>query len=225
MHAQATAKPTDLGAHRLALSAPFEVRLVAVRKTARGRKGHTNANRRGVHPGSSSYKKYQRRGREPWILATSLDMPPADIVGIYGERMKIEETFRDAKSHRFGWSFADARCRKLVGGDTPARRARNNAGSKRLEVLLFLAALGMLVAHTVGKAAEHTGQRRRYQANTITHRRVLSLFFLGCQVLMDTHPPSLPIDALRAATTALRNAIEHAWNPSPERVRAICGDP
>ena len=81
LHGEATHTPADLGPHRLARGAPLHVRLIALRKHLKGRKGHTRVNRRQVHPGSSSYKKYQRRGREPWLLATSLDAPAATVVG------------------------------------------------------------------------------------------------------------------------------------------------
>ena len=81
--------------------------------------------------------------------------------------MQIEETFRDAKNHRFGWSFEDAR----------------SNSSKRFEVLLLLATLGMLAVTLLGHAAEERGIHRRYQANTISKRRVLSLFYLGCALI------------------------------------------
>ena len=50
---------------------------------------------------------------EPWLLATSLELPPKQIVGLYAKRMQMELTFRDLKSHRFGWAFEDARSRSL----------------------------------------------------------------------------------------------------------------
>ena len=63
---------------------------------------------------------------DPWLLATSMsDGDAASVVGIYARRMQIEETFRDTKNHRFGWSLGDVRL------STPQRTA----------VLLTLAAL------------------------------------------------------------------------------------
>ena len=49
--------------------------------------------------------------REPLLLATSLQDPAPIVVHMYSLRMQIEETFRDLKSHRYGWSLEDVRCR------------------------------------------------------------------------------------------------------------------
>jgi hypothetical protein len=80
--------------------------------------------------------------------------------------MQIEETFRDAKNHRFGWSLGDVRL------STP----------QRVAVLLTLAALAFLVVTLIGMAAERRGVHRGYQANT-ERRRVLSLLVLATAIL------------------------------------------
>jgi hypothetical protein len=80
--------------------------------------------------------------------------------------MQIEETFRDAKNHRFGWSLGTVRL------STPRRAA----------VLLALAALAFLVITLIGMAAERSGRHRAYQANTET-RRVLSFLVLATAIL------------------------------------------
>ena len=104
---------------------------------------------------------------DPWLLATSMsDGDAASIVGIYARRMQIEETFRDAKNHRFGWSLGDVRL------STPQRMA----------VLLTLAALAFLVVTLIGMAAEQRGTHRAYQANT-EKRRVLSFLVLAAAIL------------------------------------------
>ena len=101
-------------------------------------------------------------------MATSLNEHTAkQITRIYSKRMQIEETFRDAKNHRFGWSFRDAR----------------SNSEKRYEVMLFIAAIAMLAATLLGNAAEQRGLHFKYQANTIRTRRVLSLFFLGVALM------------------------------------------
>jgi hypothetical protein len=71
-----------------------------------------------------------RNAREPWILATSLTCGPAKGIAIYKRRMQIEETFRDAKSTRFGLSMGHAR----------------TGSEHRANVLLLLAMLGRLFA-------------------------------------------------------------------------------
>jgi hypothetical protein len=103
---KATPTAKDLGLKTITKSNPLNARVLIVRKRNKGRKGSKRVTRKGVHPGSTVYKKYQRRGREPWLLATSLTAEAATwVVGRYSLRMQIEETFRDAKNHRFGWSF------------------------------------------------------------------------------------------------------------------------
>lgn len=179
LHRFATHRAVCLGWWLLTRANPLEIRLIAYKKLPAGRKGSRSGNRRGVHPGSSSYKKYQRRGREPWILATSLEVSPTCITRIYAERMQIEESFRDAKSHRFGWSFEDARCRLPSSGKSHDAKEQTERGSRRLEVLLLIAALAMAALQLMGIAMERAGEHRAYQANTIRNRRVLSHFTLG----------------------------------------------
>lgn len=63
--------------------------------------------------------------------------------------------------------------------------ALDQSGSKneRLEVLLLLAALAANITQGVGRAGEQKNLQKRFQANTVTQRRVLSLFFLGQRLL------------------------------------------
>jgi hypothetical protein len=111
----------------------------------------------------STANKAIRSAREPWILATSLNISPKKIVALYRRRMQIEETFRDAKSTRFGFSMDHARTRL-------ARRA---------DILFLLVSLAHLLSMIVGLVAEASKLHRGYQANTLRSRRVLSLSLLG----------------------------------------------
>lgn len=101
--------------------------------------------------------------REPLFLATTLNRPAKEIAAIYATRMQIELAFRDLKSHRFGWGFEDARCRSV----------------SRVAIQLMLASLASFISMLVGLAIEDAGLQKRFQANTITKRRVLSLVWLG----------------------------------------------
>jgi hypothetical protein len=85
------------------------------------------------------------------------------VVALYARRMQIEETFRDAKSPRFGMSLGFARPRS----------------EPRADVLLLLASLAHLFALLVGIAAEAARLHRGYQANTVVTKRVLSLVMVG----------------------------------------------
>ena len=195
LHAQASTRPKDLGRKTVAKSNPLDVRLVIVKQRSKGRKGSRKVTRKGVHPGATAYKKYQRRANEPWLLATSLkEVSARRVVGCYRLRMRIEETFRDAKNHRYGWSFEDARSRS----------------TDRLQVLLLLGSLGMLALTLIGLAGEWLGVQYGYQANTVRTRRVLSLFVLGKRMEQRGELVGRPWSLFRSALGRLRETIRES---------------
>ena len=156
----ARSKPNDLGQWTVTQSNPFDTRIVTYRKRRYSKKPEPSI--------GSAKLKSRRKMKEPWILATSLQQHSAhQIVKIYSKRMQIEETFRDAKNHRFGWSFRHAR----------------SSDENRFAVLLLIGTLAMFVATLLGNAAEQKKIHYRFQANTIRIRRVLSLFFLGVMLI------------------------------------------
>lgn len=166
--------PRALGTYHLVESRPVEARLVVVDKRSQAAR-------------SSHVRRRNARARrattaqcEPWFLATSLSLPPAQIVALYALRMQIELTFRDLKSHRFGWAFEDARSRSLP----------------RMAVQVMLAALASLVAMLFGLAAEASALRKHFQANTIATRRVLSLVTLGRAVFTERIRLPCPVPGL-----------------------------
>jgi len=156
---QAVFKATDLGQWVISKYNPMWLRLVVIRK----KRIKTT-----IH-GTTRARKGRNRAMEPWLLATSLNEQTAKtIVDIYAMRMQIEETFRDAKNHRFGWSFEDA----------------HSTTCERILVLLLIATLGMLALTLLGQAAESRNHHLSYQANRIhRRRRVLSLYFLGKNII------------------------------------------
>ena len=106
------------------------------------------------------------------MASSLLEETAAEIDRIYALRMRIEECYRDTKSHRFGWSFEDARA----------------TTADRYAVLLLIATLAMFVVLLIGQASERKGLHVLFQANTIRSKRILSLFFLGRQMI---HRPEL----------------------------------
>jgi hypothetical protein len=130
-------------------------------------KGRTRITRRGTKGRRTQDRRSSTGAREPWLLATSLRCNPAAVVQIYRLRMQIEQSFRDAKNHRYGWSLHHVGCKSAA----------------RLDILLLVAALAMNVTNAVGRAAMHAGLSRHFQANTLQTRRVLSCFVLGLLVL------------------------------------------
>lgn len=198
LFADATATPEDLGEHVIAVSNPVVARIVRYKKLPKGRKGSKKVNRKGIHPGSMSYKKYQQRAKNPWVLITSLrDGPACQISNLYSRRMEIEELFRDEKSHRFGWSFEDAASKYV----------------EHLRALLLIACLALLAQTLIGIVAEQCGLHRQYQANTVRDRRVLSFFVLGRLLIADQGVDQLltrlkpdPFEPLRARVAIHRGS-------------------
>lgn len=159
-YSRASTTPVDLGRFGLFVKQKIPCRLVLVRK--RRRPGPKRP-----PPTCKEEREMRRAALDPWLLATSIpDGDAASVVGIYARRMQIEETFRDTKNHRFGWSLGDVRL------STPQRTA----------VLLTLAALAFLIVTLLGMAAERRGVHRAYQANT-ERRRVLSFLVLATAIL------------------------------------------
>lgn len=101
----------------------------------------------------------------PWYLVTSLRaerFPAQHIVDVYKSRMRIEESFRDHKSMRFGFQLRSVR---LTSVD-------------RYDRLFAIAAVALLLLVNIGAYAEAKGLDRGYRANTVKER-THSLFHLG----------------------------------------------
>lgn len=167
-YARASTTPVELGSFGLFVKQQIPCRLVLVRKRRR-------PGRKRPPPACKEEREMRQAALDPWLLATSMsDADAASVVATYARRMQIEETFRDAKNHRFGWSLGDVRL------STPQRTA----------VLLTLAAVAFLVVTLIGMAAERRGLHRGYQANT-EKRRVLSFLVLAAAILRRKPPDPL----------------------------------
>lgn len=199
---QATARPKALGWGEFApRGARTEARFVLLKKKRPSKQARSKrkpsgkkvrrAARRARKPPrcnrlrSGSQLKAKRGAIEPWFLATSLaHASAATICDLYATRMQIEETFRDTKNPRFGWSLQHARFRS----------------ARRIDTLFLLIALAMLAVLLVGSAAEAANRHLSYQSNTIKTRRVLSWFVLGNCIIQrqDLHwlQPAALSDAL-----------------------------
>lgn len=117
----------------------------------------------------SHYKKdleQAKAANEPWLLVSSLRQNAEAMMDKYATRMTIEEGFRDLKSSQFGLSFEKAYSYKL----------------ERIQVLLMIAMVASVLAYLMGWSAETQNWHYSFQANTSKHRRVLSLFYLGCRL-------------------------------------------
>ncbi len=167
LYIRATAKPTHLGAYQLCRNTPMVGQFVVVRKKPQGRKDKTaqgHKNRRNSHS-----RKQAEREAEPWLLVTSL-IPEKEfakrVTKLYQTRMQIEESFRDLKTGL-----------KMNLGNTRIL--------KRLTVLLVIAALAQFVLYLFGVVVTMANLHRRYQANSVKDKVVLSYQFVGLRAFKD----------------------------------------
>jgi hypothetical protein len=191
LYRQATARVRHIGEVSASPRHGYRFRLYLVR-AYKPRVGRPPLTR----PQGGRVRQYRRLHRAPWLLATSLPHHRGSsqrIKQLYAQRMQIEETFRDTKSHRWGFGLNYARC--------------NNG--QRLEVLLLIAALASLVLWLVGVHGRILDWARRLQANTETRKPVLSTVFIGAQLLRrrDLH---ISTTELLQALTELRAMILRA---------------
>lgn len=116
-------------------------------------------------------ESYRRSANEPWLLATSLQCKNAmqikRVNKIYKLRMQIEEGFRDLKNPRYGFGLRHAHSRSV----------------ERVQILFLLAMFACFIAWLTGYVAEMNKWHYQFQSNSIKNRRVVSLFFLGCQII------------------------------------------
>lgn len=132
--------------------------------------------------------EYSRSAKEGWLLASSLSgenwLAIKRVIKIYKMRMQIEEGFRDLKSSQYGFGFEKA----------------YSKSRERIKILLLVAMMGSLIAWLTGYIAEKMKWHYQFQVNSIKTRRVLSLFYLGCQVVRKNM--TITIDMLEAAVNA-----------------------
>jgi hypothetical protein len=190
LYSQATRTPKSLGDVLLTASHAFGCRMVLYKAKPKGRKSLTKFGNRAR---SIKSKKNAARGREPWLLATSLPIDAFSakrIVEIYAMRMQIEEAFRDLKNARLGLSLEHSGTSQL----------------SRLANLVLVGSLAATFAWLLGKATELAGRHRHFQANSIKHYTVLSSFFLGVRAFKDA-TFRLTVDLFNLAQTQLKTSV------------------
>lgn len=171
LYALALTRPRDLGIMDTAASQAWPARIVL---HARPPKGRVHRNHHGQPARSKHSLQNARREREPWILVASpalVDTSAARIVAIYAQRMQIELSFRDLKSHRFGHAFEDSLTRK----------------GPRIAILLLLHAMAAFATWLVGLSCEATGLER-WLAPHAARRRLYSVVRLGREALLRRWP-------------------------------------
>src|SRR3990167_8436647 len=179
--------PKYVGKVELCKHDPLETNLYLYKGRIKHRK---HLNKFGQKKGVLNEAHYRKSAKEPWILATSLEgksfLSAKRVIKKYQKRMQIEEGIRDLKSTRYGFSFENAHSYK----------------TKRIEILLLIAMLASFVAWLTGWVGEKQELQYQFQSNSVKIRRVLSLFFLGCQIIRKRI--TITMDALE---TALNRAL------------------
>ena len=183
----------DMGTMDLAKTAPLSCRMVMISNAPKAR---VATNKDGTKKQSGASKKAAKSGREPWMLATNNpDFSLRHMYRLYFTRMQIEESFRDDKSGHLGMGFEYSRSQSV----------------HRLSNLALLASLINFALTMVGVCAEANNLHRRFQANTVTTRRVLSFFYLGRRVVKraKTFTPSFEeiMHAFEALATKVNRAV------------------
>jgi hypothetical protein len=123
---------------------------------------------------------------ECWFLMTDLQAGPAQISQLYGQRMTIEELFRDHKNKRNGWSLRDTRITR----------------PERLDRMLLILAIAYLLLCGVGLVALKTATPGDWSAST---RNECSVFTIGRIMLLRLE--TTLADALDAVVTATEEAV------------------
>ena len=162
LHDGANAKPKALGKARLTQysETACDAYLHRYKGKAKGRTGESTF--------TKDTKMYRNLAQEPWLLACSDEHLSAEqVVALYKKRMQIEQNFRDDKSQRYGFSWRESKSGSL----------------RKLSLLCLVACLASTALWFVGMEAEHRKWHRKFQANTVKERRVLSFLSLAKQVL------------------------------------------
>lgn len=159
--------PRHIGVLWMTEKHPYQTNFYVVKCKSQKRKCYTKTGRVAAN---SRSKKIAQREREPWLLVSNLPQQynqAKRIVSIYATRMQIEESFRDLKNVRHGFKFEFQRCKT----------------TQRVAILLLIATLATFVCWLMGLALESRGEHRLMQCNTTKHKRVLSIFFIGCEAI------------------------------------------
>lgn len=164
LYQQATGSPQALGRCTLGKDKrnSIEGELYLIKKNRLGRKKPSNKKR---YPDQE--QQYEKMYKDPWLLIASIKTSEAlKIIQAYGHRMQIEQNFRDTKNSNYGYGL-------------------EHSGTKdhmRLDNLLTIALVATFMAFIIGLCAENIKLHWTFQANTVRHKRVLSLVYLGTRV-------------------------------------------
>jgi hypothetical protein len=166
LYEQATSEPADVGAVILAKSNKINCHLYLYKKLKDEADKTGQARVRKITHGKRE-KDYSNAARKPWLIASSINLSAEKIIKIYSKRMKIEHDFRDSKDPKWGLGMRESRSRDPM----------------RLIIQLLIGFLASFMLWLIGLCLEEQGRHRDFQANSIKHKRVLSLIFLALEAV------------------------------------------
>jgi hypothetical protein len=123
---------------------------------------------------------------ECWFLMTDLQAGGAQISQLYGQRMTIEELFRDQKNKRNGWSLRDTKITR----------------PERLDRLLLILAIAYLLLCGIGLTTLRIGRPGDWSSST---RNECSVFTIG-RIMLSRLTIPIPT-ALQAVIAATEEAV------------------
>lgn len=168
LYSQATRRAMLFPSVLFSLTHKFPCAFVLFKAKPKGRKRRGKMGR--IARGRKSLRS-AARGREPWLLATSLDAQPHEVVKIYSTRMQIEESFRDLKCARLGLSLHHNRTYKI----------------ERMRTLILIGSLANIFTWILGKAIRSQNKHKQFQANTHFAQPVLSNVFIGVEAFRNAN--------------------------------------
>jgi len=163
---EATTKAKYMGNFFLCKKNSIQAKFYLIKEKSGNRKCYKRQKLRG----GRDVQNHRRAAKEPWLLVSSLQGKhkiASKVIKIYRKRMQIEEAFRDLKSSKYGFGLRNAYSRD----------------PRRISILLLIAMFSSLIAWLIGYVAEKSGLHYKFQACSIRARRILSYFFLGCQII------------------------------------------
>jgi hypothetical protein len=183
----------DLGGGHYARSNPVAVRAVLAPRVNKGRhrltvQGHRRRSRTSL--------KHARAAREPWLLVSSRalgHLSAQSLIGLYAQRMRIEQSFRDTKNLRTG-----------LGLDVSRSRS-----DRRFEMLLLIAHLASFAQRLIGESAKERQLELQFMIARRANRREISVLTLARRIL-DIAPQHLRALRPWRALTTLRTQAELA---------------
>lgn len=157
----------DLGEAAYSRSNPVSMRAIL------GKRPTTRRHALNLYGKKRTGRRSARHGRsacEPWLLASSLGLQCLSgqvIVALYGQRMRIEQSFRDTKNTRLGVGLECARSRSIL----------------RLEMLLLLIHFATFVQRLIGESAKQQQLECHFTATGHTGRHEISVLTLARRLL------------------------------------------